>query len=149
MTLGQAYFLIIVAAIGFVFSGKGFFESHFRKNAFGTVHSGPFGMYVWGDAAVLGIFWGITALFTLLVSDWILFLLVFSIFWVVRSFGEMIYWFNEQHASKKRVNIKSKMLYKYFHNDSVLFIYQLVQQCILVVSIVASIYFSHIWLKQF
>jgi hypothetical protein len=149
MAIWQTYFLLVFAATSIALSAKGFYESHKKKNAFGNVHTFVLGAYVWGDAFVFGIFWAFVSVVSLAFQDWILFWLVASLFWVVRSFGEMVYWLNEQHANKKRVNIKKKMLYKYFHNDSVLFIYQTTQQCILVVSIVASIYFASVWLKQF
>lgn len=145
----QALFLLAYASTSLFLAVKGFYESSKKGNAFGTVHSFTMGAYVWGDAVVFGAFWFLVSIVTLLLSDWVLFWLIFSLFWVVRSFGETIYWFNEQHAVKKRVNIKKKYLYKYFHNDSVLFIYQIIQQCITVVALVASIYFAALWIKQF
>lgn len=149
MFIWQKLFLLTFSIFGLGLCLKGFRESHKNKNAFGTAHTFIVGVYVWGDAVVFGAFWFLVSIVTLVLADWVLFWLIFSLFWVVRSFGETIYWFNEQHAQKKRVNIKKKYLYKYFHNDSVLFIYQITQQCITVVSIVASIYFANLWLKQF
>ena len=143
----QAYFLIIFSAINILLSVVGFWQSSKKKNAFGTVHTFLIGAYVWGDTVVFGAFWFFVSVTCLFLQDWILFWLTMSLFWVVRSFGETIYWLNEQHSSKKRVNIKNKLIYKYFQNDSVLFIYQITQQCITVVALVASIYFAHLWLK--
>lgn len=147
MALWQAYFLVSFAALSAALSAKGFYESHKKKNAFGTVHTFAIGAYVWGDAVVFGAFWSIVSFVCLILQDWILFWLTLSLFWVVRSAGETIYWLNEQHAGKKRVNIKEKWLYKYFHNDSVLFIYQITQQCIMVIALVASIYFASKWIR--
>lgn len=149
MHIWQALFLLAYALSSLLLAVKGFYESHRKRNSFGTVHTFVLGVYVWGDAVVFGVFWFLISIITLLLADWVLFWLIFSLFWVVRSFGETIYWFNEQHAVKKRVNIKKKYLYKYFHNDSVLFIYQIIQQCITVISLVASIYYASLWIRQF
>lgn len=149
MDIWQTYFLLAFASTSFILSIRGWFESTKKKTVFGGVHTFLIGAYVWGDAVVFGVFWGLVSLISLLFQDFVLFCLVMSLFWVVRSFGETIYWLNEQYNNEKRVNIKKKALYKYFKNDSVLFVYQITQQCITVVALVASIYFANLWLKQF
>lgn len=145
----QIVFLCLYGLGNLLLSTKASYESHKKKNAFGQIPFGIIGMFVWGDAVVFGIFWALVSIVTLLLQDWILFWLIFSLFWVVRSFGETIYWFNQQFSTVKREDPKQKWLYKYFHNDSVWFVYQITQQCITVVSLVASIYFASVWLKQF
>jgi hypothetical protein len=149
MEIWQSYILIVLAFIGMYLGTRGLYESSIRKNAFGQVHTGPLGMYVWGDCVVIGPFWVLVALICLAFKDFSLFMLIFCLFWMVRSIGETIYWLNEQHSTQKRVNIKQKFLYKYFHNDSILFIYQITHQCITVIAIVASLYFAKMWLEQF
>ena len=148
MYLWQQSFIIVFAIISALVSVKGFYESHNKKNAYGeTMLFRLAGIYVWGDAVVFGGFWALTAIATYLLQDWILFWLIFSLFWVVRSFGETIYWFNQQFSEAIREKPdKHKFLYKYFHNNSVWFIHQILQQCITVVSLVFSIYFAHLWL---
>ena len=98
-----------------------------------------FGIFVWGDATVFGIFWFLASITTLLLNDWILFLLVFSVFWVVRSLGETIYWFNQQFSKVIQWPPEKLPFFKFFHNDSIWFVYQIVNQCITVVSIIVSI----------
>lgn len=149
MSAWQTGFLAGFAIINLLVSYKGFNESYKKRNAYGEVFIlGPLGIFVWGDAVVFGIFWAGSAIASLILGDWILFLLIFSLFWVVRSFGETIYWFNQQFSTITRVEPKGRPLYKYFHNDSVWFVYQISQQCITVVSLVFSIYFAHMWIAS-
>lgn len=149
MFSGQQIFLVFFLIFNLFLGIYGFWQTYKKKNAFGEVQTGPLGIYVWGDAVVFGIFWAGAAFASLIMQDWILFWLIFSVFWLVRSIGETIYWLNEQHASKKRVDIEKKLLYKYFHNDSVLFVYQITHQCITVITIITSLYLGKLWLGQF
>ena len=127
---------------------KGFYESHKKKNAYGlTTYLSPLGIFVWGDAVIFGAFWFLVSVTILLLNDWILFLLIISVFWLVRSLGETIYWFCQQFTSTKRNPPKSLPFYKYFHNDSIWFIYQIFMQCITVVTIITTIYLIHLWLN--
>lgn len=145
----QKIFVFLWGLSAFISSIKGFVECNNKKNAFGlTPFLNIFGAYVWGDAVIFGIFWTIVSAATLLLNDWILFLLIISVFWVVRSFGETIYWFNQQFSTIKRNPPENFWFYKYFHNDSVWFIQQITHQCITVISIIFSIYFAHLWLTS-
>lgn len=105
------------------------------------------GAFVWADAVVLGLFWSLAALLVLILQDWLLFWLIGSVFWMVRSFGEIIYWLNQQFSSKNRNPPQKIWLYKFFPNDSVWFVIQVYWQCILVASIIVSVYLFSIWLK--
>lgn len=106
------------------------------------------GIFVWGDAIIFGAFWFLASLICLLLQDWILFLLIVSIFWVVRSLGEIIYWLNQQFSPIIR-NPPAKLIgYKLFNNDSIWFAYQIFWQCILVISIISSIYFTNFWINK-
>jgi len=48
-------------------------------------------MFVWGDAVIFGLFWTVALIVAWVLKDWYLFLLIVSVFWVVRSLGETIY----------------------------------------------------------
>lgn len=125
---------------------KGSKESRNKKNSYGlTPWLLPWGIFVWGDAVVFGFFWSLVSLITLILNDWILFLLTTSVFWVVRSLGEAIYWLNQQFSTINRNPPEKFWVYKYFHNDSVWFIHQIFWQCITVISILFTIYFAKIW----
>lgn len=107
----------------------------------------PLGAFVWADAVVFGLFWVIVSVFTFLFQDGLLFLLIMSVFWGVRSLGEIIYWLNEQFSTINR-NPPEKFifLFKIFPNDSVWFINQIFWQCVLVVSIIFSVKLFTLWL---
>jgi len=120
-----------------------------RNNPYGKT-GGLFwlGMFVWGDAAVFGPFWFLAALVCLAVRDWWLFLLVVALFWLVRSVGETIYWLNQQF-SPLNINPAGRLGGdKYFKMDSIWFVYQIIWQCVAVVSAVAVIYLSGRWLAK-
>lgn len=72
-------------------------DSHFFSDTPGLL---PFGMYVWGDALVIGFFWIIlTSAAVLKVSAfWIL--LTAIIFLSIRSLIEIFYWLHQQFQPK-------------------------------------------------
>lgn len=143
----QKLFLLLYSLLSLAVFAKGFYECKFRKNAFGlTPYLFFFGIFVWGDVVVFGLFWTGVSLTSLILNDWILFLLVISVFWVVRSLGETIYWFNQQFTGLNKNPANKLPLYSIFENDSVWFIYQIFWQCVTVVSIIFSIYFTKLWL---
>jgi hypothetical protein len=108
----------------------------------------PLGAFVWADAVVFGLFWLLVVGLCLLIGDWLLFLLIGSVFWAVRSLGEMIYWLNEQFSTVHRnPPEKFKFLFKFFPNDSVWFVYQIFWQCVLVISLVVSVKLFSVWLR--
>ena len=148
MSLWQQALIILYGCIHLACFVKGYFEITRKKNAFGTTaYLEWLGIFVWGDIFILGPFWILICLLTLLLNDWYLFLLFLSLFWTVRSFGEVIYWFNEQFAAKNR-NLPSQLkMYKVFQNDAVWFVYQLFWQCVLIVSVIASLYLAKLWLE--
>lgn len=144
----QTSAVAIYGIISFIVFIKGFFESANKKNPFGET---PFlfwaGIFVWGDAVIFGLFWFLSSFICYLLKDWILFLLTISVFWVVRSLGETIYWFNQQFSTLNRNPPEKLRGYKFFKNDSIWFIYQIFWQCITVVSIITTIYLASSWLK--
>ncbi len=128
-------------------SVKGFYESKVKKNAYGkTPLLAPIGAIVWADTAIFGLFWTVVSVVIIILNDWILFWLTFSIFFVVRSFGETIYWLNQQFSKVNRNPIQKFWVTKIFHDDSVWFVYQIYWQCVTVVSLIASLYFGKLWL---
>lgn len=148
MLLWQNIFISLFALFNFFVFIKGFYKSTAKKNVFGLTHPLFFlGMFVWGDAIILGLFWSLTALVCLLLQDWILFLLTTSVFWIVRSLGEILYWINQQFSQINRNLPKTLVGYRWFKNDAIWFIYQLVWQCVLVISIITTICLANLWIK--
>ncbi len=145
----QKLIIVIWGVSSFILFVKGFKESKDNKNSYGiTPYLLPWGVFVWGDAVVFGLFWTLVSFAVLFLKDWILFLLIISVFWVIRSLGETIYWFNQQYSNINRNPPEKFWFYKYFHNDSVWFIHQIAWQCITVASIIFTIYFAHSWLNS-
>ena len=122
MEVWQQVFLLAYAAINLVIFVKGLYECKVKKNAYGlTPALLIFGVIAWVDAAVFGLFWIISVIVTYLLKDWYLFLLIVSVFWVVRSLGETIYWFNQQFSPKTHEWNKPEnlILHSIFHDDSI------------------------------
>lgn len=144
-------FLILFGLFNLGVSAKGFYESNKKRNAYGEIFLlTPLGIFVWGDAAIFGIFWFLASSISVLLLDVYLFPLIASLFVVVRSLGETMYWFNQQFSTITREQPNGhRFLYKYFHNDSVWFVYQILNQCVTVAGLVATLYFAHMWLGQF
>jgi hypothetical protein len=143
---------ILVAFYGFfslaVFA-KGLYESSKKRNTYGeTPALAWMGIFVWADAVIFGFFWFLVSLISLIANDWILFWFIGSVFWVVRSFGETIYWFNQQFSTVNRRPPEILRGYKFFKDDSIWFVYQIIWQCISVFSIIAMIYLTRLWLTH-
>ena len=146
MLIWQKYFLIIFAIYSLLGAIKGYAECKKKKNAFGESNLFVLlGAWVWGDALIFGIFWFAISTLILMKQDWILFLLITSIYWTIRSFGEIDYWVNQQFSTINRNPPEKMRFYNMFQNDSVWFVYQILWQCMAVASIVFSIYFAAIW----
>lgn len=149
MKTWQTVIILSYGLLNFLVSIKGLHECKNKKNAFGLTYPLlPLGIFVWGDAVIYGLFWTLVSLTTYFLQDWLLFLLIIALFWVVRSLGETIYWFNQQFSTVIRQPAKKLPGYRFFHNDSIWFVYQIICQCITVVALVFSIYLTQLWLKS-
>ena len=139
--------LIIFAIFNLLLFIKAYFECK-NKNSYGlTKPLFLLGMYVWGDVLIFSVFWILVSLFCILIDNLYLFLTFVSLFWAVRSFGETIYWFNQQFSGIKREPPEKVEFYSLVKNDSVWFIQQIKNQCITVIALIATLYFAHMWLR--
>lgn len=139
---------LVFAFVNFLIFLKAFHECKNRNNPFGlTRWLTPLGSFVWGDALIFSLFWICVSLVSWFLNNWFFFGLAGSVFWVVRAFGEAIYWFNQQFSTIGRNPPESLPGFSFFKNDSIWFIHQIVWQCTTVIAIIASIYFAHGWLK--
>jgi hypothetical protein len=147
MNIWQQILLYSYLLSSLVFFIKSLHETKNKKRVYGsTPYLFFLGAFVWGDMLVLGPFWITAAFFSLILKDWYLFLLIISLFWSVRSLGEIIYWLNEQFAGKNRNPPHTLKFHKLINNDAIWFVYQLFWQCVLVISIISSIYIAKLWL---
>lgn len=145
----QSAFVVLYALVNVLVFFKGFYESKRKQNAYGlTPFLLPLGIIAWGDAVIFGPFWILVSVAALVLGDWYLFLLILSVFWAVRSIGEVAYWFNQQFSSKVYEWNKPERLFWYsvFHDDFAWCAYQMAWQCVAVISVVCSIYFASVWI---
>lgn len=101
--------------------------------------------FVQADNVVFGLFWVIISGISLLIQDWIFFLLILSFFFLVRSVGETMYWFLQQFHPRDGNSPQKFWYYKFFHNDSVWFVNQIYWQCVTVITLFTSIYLIKLW----
>lgn len=149
MTLWQHIIAFGFALAGLSCAAVGFYQSKYRRNPFGLTRWLFFlGIFVWGDAVVLGLFWALAGVVSWVLQDWNLFLLTVSLFWLVRSMGETSYWLNQQFSSLNRNPVKNLPWHSVFHDESIWFIHQIVWQCVTVVAAIFTIYFSRQWWLQ-
>lgn len=146
----QTTIVVVYGVVCFLSFIKAFHEVLKKHNPFGeTPILFWLGIFVWGDAIVIGMFWILVSLISLLLNSWILFLLLVSVFWVVRSLGETIYWINQQFSPIIRNPSKNLRGFRWFKNDSIWFIYQIIWQCICVIAILTTIFLvlklTNIW----
>lgn len=147
LAVSQQFFLLITSVYALIAAVLGFHHTHHKKNSNGlTPFFYPLGAFVWADAMVFGVFWILITVVSWLRQDWLLFLLSISLFWLVRSIGETIYWFNQQFASVPRDKPESLVGYRFVHSDAIWFVYQIMHQCITVITILTSLYLGHAWL---
>jgi hypothetical protein len=106
----------------------------------------PLGIFVWGDALIFAPFWLLIAASILYFQNWNVGVLIFTIFWTVRSIGETMYWFNQQFSTITRNPPERLKGFHLVQSDAVWYLYQIFWQCIAVISIVGSIYFGAIWI---
>ncbi len=149
MTLTQQLFILIYGLINLVVFFMGLHHSKTKQQSFVlTPLLCVFGIFVWGDAVILGLFWSMAAGIGLLLQDWYLFLLIISLFWAIRGLGETVYWINQQFSTINRNNPPQLLGHAIFHADAVWFAYQLFWQMVCVGTIITSIYLSHVWLRS-
>lgn len=137
---------LIFSLVGVLIAYK---KIHKEKNNLGLVGSFVIcGAFVWADLIVFGVFWALFTTVSIILNDWILFLLGQSVFWFIRSLGESFYWFNQQFSTIKRYDSKDFFFAKFFNNDdyTVWFVMQIIMQCIAVVSMILTIYLGNIWI---
>lgn len=147
MTDIQNWLVVLMGACGLLAALYGLYQSARRNNVFGeTPGMWWLGIFVWGDALVFGLFWFLVSIAIWFLQDWLLFILVISIFWLVRSVGETIYWFLQQFSTITRNEPKNLIGYRLVKNDAIWFINQIFWQCITVVTAITSLYVAKLWL---
>lgn len=144
----QEILLLLYGCVSLLAAVAGYVNAVRKRNVFGlTPHLIPLGIFVWGDAVLLGTFGVIASLVLYNLHNWWLAVTAWAVFWVVRSHGETVYWLNQQFSPLERNPPSSLPGYRFFPNDSLWFIYQLVWQCATVAAALCALYASQLWLK--
>lgn len=131
---------------------KSVYEVVKKKNPYGEGKYGiVYGGFVFGDYLVFGAFFVLVSLAILILRDFVLFLLILSVFWLIRAVGESLYWFLQQFSSLVHKNPPDRFfLHRYIKQaDAIWFINQIIWQCLTVVFIITTIYLTHLWLNSF
>jgi hypothetical protein len=149
MELWQNDILIGYTISALIFAIKGWYESAIKRNPYGqqTFWINLYGAFVWADAAILCAFWFFAGIATLYLQDWLLFLLLQSVFWFIRSLGETLYWFLTQFTNLNKDPAEKFYLNKFFPGGAVHFVNQMFWQCVSVITLILSIYFAKLWLQ--
>lgn len=109
----------------------------------------PLGAYVWADCVIFGLFFAVSFSTIYYLKNWSLFLAFYFVFQAIRTFGESIYWFNQQFSTVNRNPAKNQWPYFFFKDEyTVWFIYQIMWQCACAVSAILAIYFTYQWLHN-
>lgn len=129
--------LLLYSLMGLIIS---WYQTQVKQNFFGLCHFlNPLGAFVWTDGIILGLFWVGLSLMLLFLNNPMYSLLTYSLFWTVRSSGEIIYWLLEQFATTKRNPPATLLPYLLFPNESVWIVMQLGWQCTLLLSLLVDI----------
>lgn len=145
----QTWLVELYGVLSFLIFGKSLYELKKGKSTFKeTPHLFWMGIFVRADAVIFGFFWFLASLASYLLKDWLLFLLIVSVYWVVRSLGETHYWLNQQFSSHNHNPPENMRGYKIFKDKSIWFVYQITWQCITVVSAITTIYLVNAWLTK-
>ncbi len=138
---------IVVVLLGF-YSLSGFLLGlKHRKNPFGlTPYYNIIGAFIWTDTIVFGLFFFLVSLFCIIFQQFLLFLIILSVFWTIRAIGEQIYWFLEQFASNHRNPPHTLWPSKLFKGQEVWVVMQVFWQCISVVGIILSVWLLSLFL---
>lgn len=143
-TITVAFFGLF-SLVGFL---QGLYNCSRKKNPYGlTYQYNLIGAFVWTDTVIFGLFWVMVCLTVMFLSDWLLFLMSLSVFWFVRSFGETVYWFNQQFSVRDRNPAHTLWVSRIFPGDSSWVAMQIFWQCVAVATTISSIYLLRLWFR--
>ena len=81
--------IFLYGFFAFVSLALGIRQTKKRKNPYGlTPQLIIYGIFVWGDAIIIGLFWTVVSLITVLTGNTSFFLITQAVYWIVRSMGE-------------------------------------------------------------
>ena len=121
-----------------------------QKNAYQiTPRLAPLGIFVWADGIVISIFWLALSLITFVLRDLWFLLAAISLFWLVRSIGETVYWMLQQFVQPNANKPHTLMGHRWIKGDELWIVYQVAWQCMTVISCLGFAYSLHRWLIDY
>ncbi len=121
-----------------------------QKNAYGlTKWLFPLGIFVWADGLIISLFWLLLSLFTILLRDLWFLLAAISLFWLVRSIGETIYWMLQQFVQPNANKPHTLIGHRWIKGDELWIVYQVAWQCMTIISCLGFAYSLHRWLIDY
>ena len=120
-----------------------------KKNPYGlSRYFLPLGAFVWVDTVVFGLFFTLVSVYCLIINQTVLFFLIYSVFWLVRSTGEQIYWFLEQFTTQHRNPPHTLWPKKWFKGEESWIVMQVTWQCVTVVTLITSLWLFSIFISR-
>lgn len=118
-----------------------------KRNPFGlTRWLFPLGIFVWGDGLLISIFWLLLSVAAFMLQDAWFWFCAISLFWLVRSLGEVVYWLLQQFMRPDTNHPGSLWGNGLYQGESIWFAYQVAWQCAAVVSGLVCAYSAYQWL---
>lgn len=127
MSLLQALLLanIVLQLLLFYFAVKSLSAKKYYRKTLTWLF--PFGAYVWDDMLPISIFWLVSSVILIFLNDWILTTVLVLLFFILRWFYEVFYWFFQQfHTDNSRPN---DFGFKNLPNQNIYIIYQVINLC--------------------
>lgn len=151
MTELHMLFIALFGLGAFALWIKSLYEVVSKKNPYGVGKYGLiYGGFVFADYLIFGAFFTLASIVSLILYDFILFLLINSVFWLVRSVGEALYWFLQQFSPLAHKNPPERFFWNSYikQADAIWIINQVIWQCMTVIFAITTIYLSHQWLQS-
>ena len=134
-------FLPILSSVSLLVSIFGAYQIHDKRKQFTeTKLLSIVGIFVWADAPIIGLFWALVSAISIYSNSTRIFIILFFLFWIVRSQGEVVYWLNEQFAQTKRNKPECLLGNRFCKGESIYIMYQLYWQCVCVFSLFGLLY---------
>jgi hypothetical protein len=127
-------YYLLISLFGFVIFLLSIHKSKNNQFYSDTFLLAPFGVYVWGDGIILGLFWILIGLFAYITNLEILwFYRFYLLFWAIRSGYEVVYWLNHQSV-KSEYQPPILRNFKWLKTNETQILYQVANSCLMTIA---------------